>query len=102
MVMVSPPSIAGRRTLMGIKSRLQLAAPALHRNAFVRKIRNAVEAREHRVELGAIDVLAFVGAVAIRLVEPAVRQRVVVPPDAEAMVDQPLDAHDVQPDPIEL
>src|SRR3954466_7009834 len=77
-------------------------APTLDRNAFVREIRDLVEARQHRVEFRSIDALTAVLAVRIRLVEPAVRARGVLARHAKAVVDHPLDAHDVQADAIEL
>src|SRR5204862_4358071 len=46
--------------------------------------------------------LALVRPDADRLFEPALRQRVVFARDAELGIDHPLDAHDVQSDPIDL
>ena len=47
-------------------------------------------------------LLALERSGGVRLVEPAIGQRVVLAAHAEPIIDHPLDAHDVEADTIEL
>src|SRR4029453_3236279 len=101
---VAACNVDGSRTVITSSSQhaFELGTPFVTRQSVRREFGKFVEPREHRLELSTVDALARIGAHGDALVEPSVRERVIAARDAEAAIQQALDAHDVEADAIEL